>query len=135
LADTPAGAPAALWTEALFALLDVAAPRAIVPTDAGALDFLTGLVLAPPPALRPERVGDLARRLDDALGPAARWPAGLAPDRGAALPGAADVDIPGAVADAPGARAATGRAPAQHPAIAAVDRRFEGTRYTHHVAS
>jgi hypothetical protein len=131
----PAGAPAALWTEALFALLDVAAPRAIVPADAGALDFLTGLVLAPPPALRPERVGDLARRLDDALGPADRWPASLAPDRGTALPGAGDAFLAGAGADAPSACAATAGDRAQDRAIAVVDRRVEETRYTHHVAA
>ena len=36
-------APSAKWIEALFALIDVAAPRAIVPADADALAFVVGL--------------------------------------------------------------------------------------------
>lgn len=104
----PAGAPGALWVEALFALVDAASPRAIVPADAGALGFLTALALAPPPSLRPERASDLACRLEEALGPADRWPARLDPLSAAALMGAADVRTPEARAVASAAAADDG---------------------------
>jgi hypothetical protein len=70
--------PPARWIEALFALLDVAAPRAIVATDAGSLAWLVALATTPPAALRPERAASLAALLAASLGPldrvAARTP-------------------------------------------------------------
>jgi len=61
--------PPERWIEALFALVDVAAPRAIVPADERALDLLIALATAPPAALRPERAKELARLLAETLGP------------------------------------------------------------------
>lgn len=90
----PPGAPTSRWTEALFALVDAAAPRAIVPADAGALDFLTALVLAPPPTLRPERVAQLAPRLEDALGSQEGWPARIDPHSAVDLLARANVRTP-----------------------------------------
>jgi hypothetical protein len=62
-------APPARWTEALFTLVDVAAPRAIVAADGRALDWLVALATTPPAALRPERVAALADLLAASLGP------------------------------------------------------------------
>jgi len=61
--------PPERWIEALFALVDVAAPRAIVPADERALDLLVALATAPPAALRPERAKALADLLAETLGP------------------------------------------------------------------
>jgi hypothetical protein len=61
--------PPERWIEALFALVDVAAPRAIVPADERALDLLVALATAPPAALRPERAKALAHLLARTLGP------------------------------------------------------------------
>ena len=61
--------PPSRWVEALFALVDVAMPRAIAPADEGALDLLIALATTPPAALRPERAAALADLLAASLGP------------------------------------------------------------------
>ncbi|MFI4925392.1 MAG: hypothetical protein ACHQJ7_09650 [Vicinamibacteria bacterium] len=61
--------PPSRWIEALFALVDVALPRAIAPADERALDLLIALATTPPAALRPERAAALADLLAASLGP------------------------------------------------------------------
>ena len=68
----PPDSPPQRWTEALFTLVDVGAPRAIVAADARALDWLVALATTPPAALRPERAAALADLLVASLGPLAR---------------------------------------------------------------
>ena len=86
-------APATRWVEALFALIDVAAPRAIVPVDAGALALVVGLAASPPPALRPARVAALADLVVASLGPLDKVAASVDPSRRAALLREAGVDL------------------------------------------
>jgi len=72
-------APPARWIEALFTLLDVAAPRAIAAADERALDWLVALATTPPAALRRERAAALADLVAASLGPLDR----IAAHRGA----------------------------------------------------
>src|SRR6186713_1474964 len=62
-------APSERWIEALFTLVDVSAPRAIVAADERALDWLVALATTPPAALRPERAAALADLVAASLGP------------------------------------------------------------------
>ena len=104
-------APATRWIEAVFALVDVASPRAIVPVDAGALALVVGLATAPPAALRPQRAAALAELVAASLGPLDRVAASVEAERPAAI-----------LRDA-GVRIVRGEPPAG------------GLRCTHHVAA
>jgi hypothetical protein len=115
------------WVEALFALVDIAAPRAIVAADRGALDLVGGLAHAPPAALRPERAAALASRLAESIGPPGLVAASLDPGRREALMAACGVrTIRPRLAEARADASGAGR-----PAVGDA----AGATYTHHVAA